>query len=531
MTRKIFACLTALMISASMLCSCSQSPSDADTDGAEQTQQSSGAENENLTGSDNAVLEYLQRANKLSYVELSIGGQTVRLDMNGAAYIELNTLNCENDLSVSYTGHEDYSVTFAGIPLAAGETISYRVPRLDKNDTITVDVEDSLNGGKKTFYIATWPSTIPGYTIVGQSPYEGDYYLTTMSSSGQDNIAMKIGQDGMLKYYFYNPSGCIADFKKVNTPDGVRYLLFSTIDSRYYTKGCSQHGCYIVMDEEYREINRLFMKKTDHVPADDFPVDQHDCLYISDNEYYLISYVDKNVYNIPDIIAHKANGTLVTAAVIQGIRDGEVFFEWDSTDYPEFYGLSVDYNDYTNRSGIYSADYMHINSISLDPKDGNLLISCRNIDTVFKINSQTGDVMWKLSGLGDEFGLDESQKTSRQHYANYTDLGSITVFDNGNANAQTRIVEYWLNEDGLTLEGFKEYKIDGYFSFATGSVQRIDNNSDVFVIGWGYRIVGQDGTNSLYPQFSEIDFSTGRTLFEFRFEDPYISTYRCVKCR
>lgn len=475
---------------------------------------------------------YMESAYKPTYINLSIDGQVSRLDMNGNNYIELSTLNCENDLSVFYTGHADYTVTFADIPLNAGEAISYHLSRLDKNDTVSVVVEDKTNGNSKTFLIATWPNFIPGYTVVGEAvPYVGDYYLTTMSLDGRDNISMKVGKDGALKYYRLGLNAAVADFKKVNTADGIRYLLFTTIDTRYTTKGASHLGTYIVMDEEYNEINRLYMKKGNHVPVDNYPIDQHDCLYINDNEYYLISYVDKNVYNIPDSINHKDYGSFVTAAVIQGIRNGEVFFEWDSTDYPELYALSVDtmYNDFTNRVNNYSADYVHINSIALDPTDGNLIISCGNIDSVMKIDVKTGEIIWKLSGLGDDFGLNETQKTSRQHYAQYTENGSITVFDNGNANAQTRVVEYWLDENAQKLMNFKEYKVDGYFSFATGSVQRIDNDNDIFLIGWGFRAVGEDGTNNLYPQFSVIDFTEEKTLFEFRFDDPNISTYRCVQ--
>lgn len=126
---------------------------------------------------------------------------------------------------------------------------------------------------------------------------------------------------------------------------------------------------------------------------------------------------------------------------------------------------------------------MHINSISLDPKDGNLIASSRNIDTVMKINVQDGSIMWELSGKDDDFGLTQDQMTSKQHYAQYTDDGTLTVFDN---NEQTRIVEYTLNEDDRTLTGFKFYQINDYFSPATGSVQKLLVENDVFVIGWGY---------------------------------------------
>lgn len=136
-------------------------------------------------------------------------------------------------------------------------------------------------------------------------------------------------------------------------------------------------------------------------------------------------------------------------------------------------------------------------------------------------------IMWKLSGLGDEFGLENSQKTSRQHYANYTEEGNVLVFDNGNANQQTRIVEYELDEESKQLQSFTAYQIDGYYSATTGSVQKLDSEKDVYMIGWGGRVVSD--ANYLYPQFSEIDFSSGKTLFEFRFTNPQLNTYRCVK--
>lgn len=460
------------------------------------------------------------------YVELMFDQQYLRLVLNASGMLELPTLNCERDIEIMLTANEVYRVELDGIALQSGVSQTYRLDRLDKNRTIPILITDMRSGANTEYTLATWPSTVPMYSVVGESPYEGDYYLTLIN--GGQNTAMKVGTDGELKYYYHNNYGCIADFKKVKTADGVRYLMFTTIAGKYATRGVTFSGCYVVMDENYHEINRLWMKKTDHVPADNYPVEQHDCLYISDNEYYLTSYVDKNVYNIPDTIEHKKYGTLVSAAVIQGIRNGEVFFEWDSTDHPELYAYSVEYNDYTNMKTQYSADYMHVNTIALDPKDGNLIASFRNIDALIKIDVKTSDIIWILSGIGDQFGLTQEQKTSRQHYAHYTDLGSITVFDNGNANQQTRVVEYWLDEENRTLKDFKSYQIDGYFSFATGSAQRIDNEKDVFMIGWGFRDVAEK--NFLYPQFSEIDFASGKTLFEFRFQDTSLSTYRCVKC-
>lgn len=467
---------------------------------------------------------------RIAYVDMYIAEQFVRLDLeNTSSLIEMNSLNCENELEIRLATDTPYHVIFDGIPLVFGNSISYKLERLAPDYLIPITVLDQQDNLVKDYLVNTWNSSIPNYSFVGGSTYEGDYYMTMVT--GITNLAIKVDNDGDLLYYYLNPTpnSSVTDFKKVETKDGIRYLLFATTQSKYDTLSASKLGNYIVMDEHYREIKRLSMKKSNVISEDGYPVDQHDCLYISDDEYYLITYKDENVYNIPDGIPHKKNGTLVTAAVIQGFRQSEMIFEWTSTDYPEFYGMSVDYNDFMNNTGTYSADYMHANSIDIDSTDGNLIISFRNIDSVIKLNKDDGRIMWILGGLGDNFSLTEDQKPSRQHYATYTDIGSILVFDNGNANQQSRIVEYWLDEHSRSITDFRSYQIDGYFSMFTGSVQRLDNERDVYMIGWGIRTAGD--ANGLYPQFSEIDFTNNKTLAEFRFFNSDISCYRCVKCK
>lgn len=59
-----------------------------------------------------------------------------------------------------------------------------------------------------------------------------------------------------------------------------------------------------------------------------------------------------------------------------------------------------------------------------------MIASFRNLDEVLKIDRQTGEILWTLGGLGDDFGLTEEQLFSRQHYAKLTDTGTLLLFDN-----------------------------------------------------------------------------------------------------
>ena len=51
-------------------------------------------------------------------------------------------------------------------------------------------------------------------------------------------------------------------------------------------------------------------------------------------------------------------------------------------------------------------EYAHGNSLFLDDDD-NFLISLRGTSQVFKVDSITGDVIWKLGGVSSDFIIDD----------------------------------------------------------------------------------------------------------------------------
>src|SRR4029078_9122146 len=73
-----------------------------------------------------------------------------------------------------------------------------------------------------------------------------------------------------------------------------------------------------------------------------------------------------------------------------------LIFEWRSVDY-------VEEEEAQHMNGLSSLlDYVHTNSIELDT-DGNIIVSNRNIDQVNKIDVNTGEFIWRLGGLKNEF--------------------------------------------------------------------------------------------------------------------------------
>lgn len=83
--------------------------------------------------------------------------------------------------------------------------------------------------------------------------------------------------------------------------------------------------------------------------------------------------------------------------------------------------------------------------------DGNLICSFRNLDAVIKLDRKTGEILWTLGGLGDEFNLTDNQNFSRQRNARITEDGYITLYDNGVKNQATRVVKIKLDEENKKL--------------------------------------------------------------------------------
>ena len=51
-----------------------------------------------------------------------------------------------------------------------------------------------------------------------------------------------------------------------------------------------------------------------------------------------------------------------------------------------------------NESGVVAVDAFHCNSIDVDPANGNLLVSSRNMSSIFYVDRSTGAVVWKMGG-------------------------------------------------------------------------------------------------------------------------------------
>jgi hypothetical protein len=133
-------------------------------------------------------------------------------------------------------------------------------------------------------------------------------------------------------------------------------------------------------------------------------------------------------------------------------------------------------------------DYFHVNSVAVDPSDGNLLISGRNTWACYKVHRHTGKVIWTLGGSRSDFGQARGAHFAFQHHVVPHDNGLITIFDNEsgppNQASQSRGLVLSLDHAARQATLVREYlHHPPVLSAALGSVQALDGGGAF--IGWG----------------------------------------------
>jgi hypothetical protein len=208
------------------------------------------------------------------------------------------------------------------------------------------------------------------------------------------------------------------------------------------------------------------------------------------------------------------------------IRTGRVLLRWDSADHVPFRDSHLPLPP--SRSANAPWDWFHINAVHLD-RDGNLLISSRFTWTVYKVNRQTGKIMWELGGRQSTFRLraargqqldQDGEIFAFQHDPEAVGPDEYTVFDDESDGPTTllphsRVVTIRLDLATRVATLIRSVSQPlGLVSQAEGNAQTLPDG-DLFV-GWGE-----------LPYISEFSPS-GRLLYNAELPAG-ISSYRAYR--
>ncbi|MCD6062779.1 MAG: hypothetical protein K0R82_690 [Flavipsychrobacter sp.] len=345
----------------------------------------------------------------------------------------------------------------------------------------------------------------------GQPVGRKEILVTTFKDNRRGIYILNHNGDSVTGKVFSVP---VSNFERWEYDGKIRYTYFVKDSTAYVNKnkpGISGH--FYVADTNLKDIRKYGL-----LPYGDIDtlgrrmLDVHDFILLSDDHFITLSYYERVVKNIPAHL-HPVAGVRVVSPILQEVKEGKVIWQWDATRYPELYEISVEENKFDDTSAAW--DYLHVNSVSIDPKDDHLIMSFRNASQVVKLHRRTGEILWKLGGKKSDFAVADSMVFLRQHHARYVDGGrSLMLFDNGDEKIRktSRVVEFELDEKNKRITGFRQFTLPGVFVPYSSSVQKI---GDRYFIAAG-------NTNLIL----EYNYKTDEKTFEKKLES---ASYRAFK--
>jgi hypothetical protein len=132
-------------------------------------------------------------------------------------------------------------------------------------------------------------------------------------------------------------------------------------------------------------------------------------------------------------------------------------------------------------------DWAHLNSVEPFPGERALLVSSRNQHALYKIDRETGEIVWTL-GAGGDFELAEEDRFFHQHAPELQSNGNILLFANGDRNARrySQAIELAYDDVEMTAEVVWRYRHSPeQFTEIWGDADRLDNGNTL--INFGFR--------------------------------------------
>ncbi len=389
-----------------------------------------------------------------------------------------------------------------------------------ENDLVTITVTRA-DASSEQYFVRCLPHDFPDLRVSRPDDPTPGWYMTTtgFQAPAGATYALVLDDHGAPVWYHKTPSPVI-DMKLA--PDGN--LVWTPLLGASF--GSNPTGAY-----EEHAINGSLVRTWSTAGT---PTDHHDLYPLPNGNSLMVSYHVRAGVDLTALGASYGSSATVVDGWLQEIRpDGSVAWQWHSEDHIAPTETTAQLDGVSITADIpagHVVDLLHINSIDVDPVTGDVLVSARHLDAVFRVRRNPGQpddgkVLWKLGGnattsastthlaiLADPLG-----GPARQHDARFGPGGHVTMFDNRtNKTTPSRAVDYLVDATAGTARLTWEYRRpDGLAAFGLGSVRRQADGSTV--ICWG----------GFQPLLTEVGPSGSVTL-ELT-QSPSGVTYRSTK--
>jgi hypothetical protein len=350
-----------------------------------------------------------------------------------------------------------------------------------------------LPSGVVPFKVAAGGQASAGYTLLDRLP--------PMSSTAVDYLTIVDGQ-GTPVWYLGLPGNLVGDAKR--NWDGT--FTAAIADTAHAIPGLVPGPATF---EQYDVLGNHIRTWTS---PGSLATDGHEFLLQPNGDAVFFGLNERTM----DLTAYggHADATVVGNVLQRVTPDGQVTFSWDVFDH-----LSIAQMDPLVSRTDALVDFTHANAIDVTP-DSNYLASMRHLSQVILIDSQTGDIVWKLGGKDGDFQFvnDPLNGFSLQHGAQLLADNHVLLFDNGNGHSpqQSRGVEYVLDFGAKTATlVWSSEDTPPFFSQAMGYVQRIDNGNTLICY-------------AIPSHVQEVD-ANGQVLWDLSDPHPEVGIYRAYR--
>ena len=344
--------------------------------------------------------------------------------------------------------------------------------------------------------VSTLPPTFPALEWTSYKRFAplGELYIASfLSSPGSTPYLIDISTAKDVLFYRQLVSSGF-DFKK--QPNGL---------ISYYDRYQSAEE---VLDSLYHPVNTY--------RAIGYSTDIHDFRMLPDG-HVLIMGDDPEAFRMDTVVAGGDSAAVVDGLVIQELdADKNVVFQWRTFDhYKVTDAVGID----LTASVI---DYCHGNALEVDA-DSNLILSCRHMDEITKIDRNTGDIIWRWGGKNNQFlFVGDTLAFSHQHAIRRIANGDFVLFDNGNLHVPpfSRAMEYSVDQNMKVATVVWEYRNNpDIYGSAMGDVERLDDGSTL--ICWGtttpnVTLLAPDNTKVFEESFPTGVYSYRAFLYPFQ---------------
>ncbi len=303
-------------------------------------------------------------------------------------------------------------------------------------------------------------------TIINGETAPGMIWYATNYPSASGNYLIICNNDGSLFFYRKITDVVRSGNFQLHANGLISYHLYDQRGRDFWRD--------MILDENLELVDVYY-------PGHGYNTDNHEFYFKENGHAVLIGHRNTEI-DMSEIVEGGNSNANVQGMFLQELDlNKDVIFEFRGWDHYKIEDAIA-----VNLWG-WNIDHIHLNSIDND-YDGHYITSNRNLNEITKINSVTGEIIWRLGGNNNQFDhINDNVMISWQHDARPVrgKPNHYLIFDNGRQRNPhfSRSVEYKIDTTNMTVENVWEYRYSpDRRIWGMGSSQRFSNGNTL--IDW-----------------------------------------------